>query len=247
VSRSRRVVVANWKMYSTKSDINNFFKIWNFGSALKLSHMIFCPSIVHAEYVHSLILEENDSIFTVCAQNVSHYSLGAHTGAVCVEMVKELGCRYILVGHSECRQDYVESDQLIAMKVERIIGSGLIPIICVGEREDIRERGDALQYVSEQIMRSIPMKYHNDELIIAYEPLWSIGSNQLPTNDEIETILAHIKLILPKAMTLYGGSVHSKTSKELARISALDGVLVGRASINAAELMEIISHIVEVE
>jgi triosephosphate isomerase len=228
-------------MYSTKSDVDSFFKMWDFKSALELSQMIFCPSIVHAEYVYSLLL--NHSKLAVGAQNISHYSLGAHTGAVCVEMVKELGCRYVLVGHSECRQDYGETDELVAQKVEKVIEAGLMPIICVGEREDVRAHGDALHYISEQVIRSIPAKYRNAELIVAYEPLWSIGSNRLPTNDEIEAILVQIKSTLPKAMTLYGGSVNAKTSQELALIASLDGVLVGGASINAVELMEIIKYI----
>lgn len=237
-----RLIIANWKMYlaadglrALLSKMSPYFD--------QMSQVVLCPSSIHIDYVSKALLQHPDILLG--AQNLSHYPLGPHTGGVNAEVLKELGCQYVIIGHSECRKDYTESDEIIAQKIARAIDVGMKPIICIGDYDQSGARSpeDILKYLSRQLSTLIAPQFHAAKLIIAYEPLWAIGSGVTPNNDDIHVILSHIKLIIPNAMTLYGGSVNAKTSKILATIPSLDGVLVGGASIQADEFIQVIRHI----
>ena len=166
-------------------------------------------------------------------QNVSKDLIGAHTGEIAASQLKSYGVEYCIVGHSERRTDQKETDTEIAEKIKNLYEQGIVPILCVGESREERESGR----VTEVIEREIDVATANltaeekDELIVAYEPIWSIGTGLIPTNNEIEEVFELIKELLPNTKVLYGGSANEKNIDELKECSLIDGYLLGGLSL----------------
>lgn len=170
-------------------------------------------------------------------QNVSEYRSGAFTGEISAEMLKSAGCKYALAGHSERRQLFGETNDCISAKVLRCLEAELIPVLCVGEVISDRESGAYFDVISKQLQS------FRAGCIIAYEPVWAIGSGKVPTLLQIEEMVLFIKnYIKNSAKVLYGGSVKPSNTKEICAISSVDGVLVGGASLVLSDAKEMISE-----
>ncbi|HLD76563.1 MAG TPA: triose-phosphate isomerase [Rickettsiales bacterium] len=195
------------------------------------------------------VLEERP--FAVGAQDCHFAESGSFTGDISVGNLLEVGAEFVIVGHSERRSKHFESDGIIAQKIKTIAAKGLTPILCVGESKEQRDLGKHLEFVYHQILRSIPKDIHLERLIIAYEPIWAIGSGIVPTQAQIVEMAKLIKRICVEKIAkvanefalLYGGSVSTKNAKEILTIANVDGLLVGGASLDASGFFEICKQV----
>lgn len=174
------------------------------------------------------------------AQDVSPHKNGAYTGDISAEMLKEAGCSHVIVGHSERRQYHAETSTLVAQKAAAALDAGLMPIICVGETLAQREAGAAKAVVAEQIAESIPQNASISDYLVAYEPVWAIGTGKVASQEDIDAMHTHIKACVAGVRVLYGGSVKAANARSILLSNAVDGVLVGGASLAADEFTAII-------
>lgn len=240
----KKLVAGNWKMHgslaSNKALLEGLCKALPRLNKIDVSVM---PPTVYLAQAAALLGEAGSSI-AVGAQDVSAHSEGAFTGQISAAMLKELGCRYVLAGHSERRALCGESDREVAAKALAAMNSGLIPILCVGETLVEREAGQALEVVSRQVQAVAEVLGTKlDQLVVAYEPVWAIGTGLTATPAQAQEVHAHIRQQLGEAgdaMTvLYGGSVRADNAAELFAQPDIDGALVGGASLKAEEFAEI--------
>ncbi len=174
---------------------------------------------------------------------------GAHTGDVSAEMLADAGCRYVIVGHSERRADHGEGDTEVRAKAEAAAAAGLVPIVCVGETAAQRGAGAALQVIEDQVSGSLPAGVAGSNLVIAYEPVWAIGTGQTATPADVAEVHGHIRELLGRLLggagaakavrILYGGSVKPDNAAELLAVADVDGALVGGASLKAEDFWAI--------
>jgi triosephosphate isomerase len=171
---------------------------------------------------------------------------GAYTGDIAAPMLRDLGCSYVIVGHSERRAAHGENDQQVRAKATAARATSMTPILCIGETLAEREAGQALDVVGRQLDGSLPEKVEASKLVIAYEPVWAIGTGRTPTAAEVAAVHAHIRAVLAAKLgdagetrILYGGSVKPENARELLGIANVDGALVGGASLVAADFWAI--------
>ncbi len=185
-------------------------------------------------------------------QDCHHEASGAHTGDISASMLADAGAQFVIVGHSERRADHGESDEIVCAKAEAAIGSGLKPIICVGETESQRDAGEAESVVAAQLAASIPDAAEQHEVVVAYEPVWAIGTGRTPTLEEIATMHAAIRAQLSERFgagraetirILYGGSMKPQNAREILAVENVNGGLVGGASLLAKDFYTIISAV----
>lgn len=179
-----------------------------------------------------------------------HFDLkGAHTGDISPLMLKDLGCQYVIVGHSERRTDHGETNELIAKKAYSAIEAGLKVIICIGETEKERDENKTIEVCTAQIMGSVPSNSTAQNTVIAYEPVWAIGTGKTPTAEDVEEVHASIRKVIAKKLgranankmrILYGGSMKPSNAKELLALEDVDGGLIGGASLKVADFTAII-------
>lgn len=185
---------------------------------------------------------------TIGAQDCHQAEKGAHTGCVSAAMLQEAGAKLVIVGHSERRTDQGEGDALVCAKAEAAIGAGLIAIVCVGETEAERDAGRAVNIVEGQLDGSVPSAGTGATLVVAYEPVWAIGTGRTPSTADVAEMHAAIRARLKKLLgnegsnvrILYGGSVKPDNARELMAVADVDGALVGGASLTAAQFVPII-------
>lgn len=172
------------------------------------------------------------------SQNVSKDLVGAHTGEVAASQLKSYDVKYCIVGHSERRADQKESNEEIAEKIKRLYEQGITPILCVGETKEEREQAKVSAVIEEEINIATNnlTTEEKDELIVAYEPIWSIGTGLIPTTDQITEVFELIKDILPTTKVLYGGSANEKNIDELKQCELIDGYLLGGLSLKPESL-----------
>jgi triosephosphate isomerase len=198
-----------------------------------------------AEELNQIILRERP--IRLGAQDCHHEIGGSFTGDISATMLAKVGCEYVIIGHSERRDMHFETNEIIAKKIEMALSQKLIPIICVGENKEVREQGKHLEFVYRQIMKSISPQANFQKLVIAYEPIWSIGTGLTPTTEQISEMARLIKKIFDEKLqdrakqyfTLYGGSVTSQNSAEILAINGINGLLVGKASLDVEEFVKI--------
>lgn len=234
-----KLVVGNQKAYLKRDEVLDFIeKTKNYDC----SETIICPSSVYLD----LYLDKSNYI--VGSQDVSERPLGATTGEISAEQLNSIGVAYSIVGHSERRKDQHETSPMLVNKINRLFQNDITPILCIGETKEEKENNVTKDVVGKQIMEVFeeldPMKL--EKIIIAYEPIWSIGTGLIPTNEEIEDTIAYIKdLIVDKydkrVAVLYGGSVNKGNIDELNKIDLVDGYLIGGASTKAEEFLYIMS------
>jgi triosephosphate isomerase (TIM) len=246
--------IANWKMYWT-FDETIIFVTKHYDGLLALcqnqsSQLVLCPS--HPT-IYPLVQMFNDSDVAIGAQDCSEHHKGAFTGQVSANNLKSTGCQYCIIGHSERRLLLAESSQTIANKCLQLLEAGIIPIICFGETMEQHKQGTTLRVLEEQLAPVIALlqakKLMLDTMIIlfAYEPVWAIGSGQIPTVDHLETVHAWLSSFLIKAIPtlryrfIYGGSVAENTIDILKKHSFIGGLLIGGASLDFQELEKIVN------
>lgn len=190
--------------------------------------------------------------FHVGAQNCHHEEKGAYTGEVSVDMLASVGAEYVLIGHSERRQYFKETNEQLARKVNLALSRGLLPIFCCGEPLTIRERGTHVGYVAKQLKASLFHLHEADfrKIVIAYEPIWAIGTGKTASTEQAQEMHAAIRVLVAKkygkavaddTSILYGGSCNAQNAPELFRQPDVDGGLIGGASLKAADFVAIIN------
>ncbi|HVY84849.1 MAG TPA: triose-phosphate isomerase [Caulobacterales bacterium] len=245
---SRKPLIAgNWKMHGRRADLAALRAVADAvgPAAAAAVDILFCPPV-------TLVAEAAAAVkglpILVGAQDCAEFSDdGPYTGEVSAPMLKDAGASHVIVGHSERRAGRAESDTQVRIKAETAALSGLAPIVCVGETLDTRLSGAAGEWVGRQLAGSLP-HVAPIGLTIAYEPIWCVGTDRIPTTREIEAMHAQIRGALSarfgaaseRVRVLYGGSVSAKNAAEILAIEGVDGVLVGRASLNAADFAAII-------
>ncbi|XZG70052.1 triose-phosphate isomerase [Chitinibacteraceae bacterium HSL-7] len=238
----RPMVVANWKMHGSLAMCRDMLPRLVHGVPPDVS-LLVCPP---APFLAACAPLLEHSPVVLAAQNVAERASGARTGQWSAGMLADLGCRYSLVGHSECRQHYFENDALIAAKARACQRAGLTAIVCVGESLDERERGMTAAVLRNQLDWLMTTPGWRSA-VIAYEPLWAIGSGCPATPQEAQQVhamirdyLAKVDAVAASAMpVLYGGSVRPDNAAALLAMSDVDGLLVGGASLDAGDLLAI--------
>lgn len=242
----KKLVAANWKMHGDLRTNEGLLAGVANGLDGVSCDVVICPPYPYLAQGASVLKGTSVSLG---AQNVSEHTSGAFTGEVSVSMLVDVGCRYVLIGHSERRALFGESDQVVATKFELALSAGLIPVLCVGETAAERKAGDTLAVVSRQI-RSVMDRVGVLAIgsgVVAYEPVWAIGTGLTASPDQAQEVHAAIRalvagadpLVAQKLRILYGGSVKPQTASELFAQEDVDGGLIGGASLVVGDFLAI--------
>ncbi len=241
------LVAGNWKLNGSLETISELVSgISNQLSEVTTAELAVCPPFVYLGYVQQLI----DGVdISLGSQDCSDQDSGAYTGEVAAAMIKEFGCKYIIVGHSERRLIYGESSEIVAIKYEQVKKNNLVPILCVGETLQEREDGHTEVIIAKQLDAILDRLGIQGFLntVIAYEPVWAIGTGQTATPDQAQEVHEFIrnkldalnKDIAANIRILYGGSMKPNNAKQLLKQNDIDGGLIGGASLNAEDFIAI--------
>lgn len=247
MSSRRPLIAGNWKMNGLKADADLLAQ----GLAARYTEaaapgfeMLLCPPAVLIGQVAGLVA---GSGLLVGGQDCHSQEKGAHTGDISAWMLRDAGCSHVIVGHSERRADHGESDAVVKDKAQAAQAAGLVAIICVGETETERDRGEALAVVCEQVKGSLPDGATAANTVIAYEPVWAIGTGRTPTPEDVAEMHAAIRQQAGAVMgggeqslrILYGGSVKPSNAQEFLGLTDVDGALVGGASLKVDDFWAI--------
>jgi triosephosphate isomerase len=243
----RPFVAGNWKMHGSRAENAELIEALLLGvPGQTTAEIVVCPTFVHLWEVGRLLKASNVSLG---AQSVCAEPIGAFTGEVSAAMLKDVGCRYVIVGHSERRAIYKEDDALVARKFLAAQGQGMIPILCVGETLEERERGATNSVVVRQLSAALDLAgvaaFAN--AVVAYEPVWAIGTGKNATPEQAQEVHAHIRSVVEardakiaaRLRILYGGSVKASNAREIFGMTDVDGGLIGGASLKADEFLKI--------
>ncbi len=234
---TRKLIAGNWKMNGSVTALSEIDAIAKAARPLAVDVTI-CPPF-------TLIAPACGRGIAIGAQDCHARVSGAHTGCVSADMLVEAGAIYCIVGHSERRTDNNETDADVRAKAEAAIAAGMTAIVCVGETLSERESGDAAAVVKRQLAGSLPGIL--DKSIVAYEPVWAIGTGRTPSVDDVAEIHAEIRAIVGDGVRiLYGGSVNASNAADLLHIVNVDGALVGGASLTAAQFIPIVAAAVAI-
>jgi len=261
---SRKPIIAgNWKMNLLQSDAKALFDgissyLENY-TAVQLPTVVIAPVFTSINQVHSIACNCGcgGNKLSIAGQNCHWESSGAYTGEISVEMLKDAGCEYVIIGHSERRQYFSETDEMINKKAKAILAGGLIPIICCGETLEQREAGSTDVHIASQIRAALSGISSEDiaKSVIAYEPIWAIGTGKTCDSVEANRVIKMIRSVVSEVAgsqaadsirILYGGSVKPSTIEEQMSQSDIDGALVGGASLKADSFNEIIANTMKV-
>lgn len=244
----RRILIAgNWKLNGSKDSIGSLVSNLSAGvdSTSKVDVAV-CSPYIYVPFVESLLA---DSAISLGAQDVSMHASGAYTGEVAAGMLKEFSCKYCLVGHSERRELHGESDATVASKFKALKAEGIIPVLCVGESLEERDQGITMSVVEKQLMAVIDECGIDaiDGSVIAYEPVWAIGTGRTASPEQAQEVHAGIRALLErfnkdiavKTQILYGGSMNPANASALLAMQDIDGGLIGGASLKADDFLTI--------
>jgi len=235
----RPMVIGNWKMYTEVADAHVLAtSIRNYASNIKGIEIVLCPPIIWLSEILSIVGKGGK--IELGAQNMFHEKEGPYTGEISPMMIKNLA-KYVIIGHSERREYFGETNLDVNEKVIAALRAGLYPIICVGEKKkSVRYPTSAVNQLKEALAH-VPKKYYKD-IIIAYEPVWAIGTGENADPEYAAKVIAQLRqLVLRESPILYGGSVNSKNAAGFAERPEIDGLLVGGASLRASEFVKICS------
>ena len=242
----KTIVAGNWKMNASKDSVESLVTDILSGASDVSAEIIVCAPFPYLSQVEVLIEGSN---LMLGAQNLNVNASGAFTGEVSAEMIKDFGANHVIVGHSERRSLYGETSEIVAEKTKAAIDSGLTPILCLGESLDQRESGKTESVVSEQLNKVIKMvgieAFNN--IIIAYEPVWAIGTGVTATPEQAQAVHKFIRDLLAssdqdiadKTAILYGGSMNAGNAVELISCADIDGGLIGGAALKAEDFLQI--------
>lgn len=242
------VIAANWKMYKKRDEAEDFIVEL---LAENLDHsveVVICPP---ATLLHSVSGALADSSIKTGVQNIHWEKEGAYTGEISAPMAIDAGCTYCICGHSERRHIFDESSEMVTRKAQSALNAGLIPIICIGETLEERENGETMEILRGELLSSLAGIAHpTDSIVIAYEPVWAIGTGHVALPQDAEEAIAYIREVLREhwgnvadnISILYGGSVKPNNIKALMDCPNIDGALVGGASLKADSFAGIINY-----
>ena len=236
----RKYIVANWKMNKTIGEAVDFAKKVKAVTLGIDENFVICPTNI---CLKSVADELKNSKIKVGAQNCYKESHGAYTGEVSPAMIKDAGCDYVIIGHSERRQIFGETDELVNQKIKLAIESGLNVILCIGET--LEQKENYKQVLKAQLQTALDgVDANGENLIIAYEPVWAIGTGKVASIEDIKNVHAYIKQVAYSELkylppVLYGGSVKPNNAKEILELDDVDGVLIGGASLDVNSYVEI--------
>lgn len=244
----RPLIAGNWKMNGGSTALE---QITMLRALLDQAGAIDCDVLIcpPATLLHRVAQAAVGSPILVGGQDCHAKSSGAHTGDISAAMLADAGASHVIVGHSERRTDHGETSAMVREKAEAALANGLVPVICVGETEAEREAGTANQVVGDQVAASLPDFAAGAHIVVAYEPVWAIGTGKTATTADIEAMHAHIRDLLvarfgaagEAARILYGGSVKPSNAEEIIGVANVDGALVGGASLQAVDFFAIIA------
>lgn len=242
----RRLAAGNWKMNGLRAAMDEVAKL----AALHpspASEVILCPP---ATLIRTMAKVCADNCVTIGAQDCHENQSGAHTGDISAEMLADAGAEYVILGHSERRETYHESDEIVRQKTRAAWSAGLKAIVCIGETEGQRIAANTLDIIAGQLAASLPDAATGENLVVAYEPVWAIGTGRVPTLDEIGEVHDFIRMRLERRFgngvgrsvrLLYGGSMNPGNAAEIIAVPNVDGGLVGGASLKAEDFARIIT------
>lgn len=239
----KKYICGNWKMNKTSSEALEFAKEINEFEFNKVD-VLLAPSFVTLESLRKNLKDE----IKLAGQNVSEFDDGAFTGEVSTSMLKDIGVEDVIIGHSERREKFSESDEIINAKVKKALEDDLSVILCLGESLEVKEEGKEVEFVRDELLKSLDGVEDLENLTIAYEPIWAIGTGKTCSSEDAEIMCREIRNIInekygeisQKTRILYGGSVKPSNAGEILSKENIDGVLVGGASLKASDFIEII-------
>lgn len=243
----KKLIVANWKMNPTSlKEAKKLFEEIKKGIAAASAQgsgeptdVVICPPSLYLKE-----LCETRSHTVLGGQNMFSEDKGAFTGEISAKMIKDLGAEYVILGHSERRHIFGETDEMINKKVKKALEEGLKVIFCIGETQEQHDNGEKNKVLENQIKKGLDgisnLKFQIENLSVAYEPVWAIGTGNNCSVEETRTSLEFIKNLVPDARVLYGGSVKSENSGDYIKNANADGLLVGGASLVAQEFIKIV-------
>jgi triosephosphate isomerase (TIM) len=243
------LIAANWKMHKTIAEAEAFIAaLLPRVSTAEGVDVVVCPSFLA---LSALVDSTRGSRVAVYAQNMHQEPEGAFTGEVSVPMLVEVGVHGVILGHSERREQFNETDKALQLKVPAALDAGLVPILCVGETDDERERGDTERKLRHQVQEDLQRldTERLGEVVIAYEPIWAIGSGKVATPEQAQEAIAFVRALVADrspeqaelTRILYGGSVKPDNAAELLALPDIDGALVGGASLNPESFAAIVA------
>ena len=246
----KKVIAGNWKMNKLPNEAMEFIE--GIAPLIKDTNHEVILCVPYVDLFYSLLTVQGTNI-KIGAQNVHYEESGAYTGEISAEMLKSINVEYVIIGHSERRQYYNETDESVSLKVKKALEVGLKPIMCVGETLEQRENNETEKVITEQVKLGLSKLKKNQvqNVIIAYEPIWAIGTGKTATaedaNNSIKAIRNEIakeygKEVAENVIIQYGGSVKSTNAKELFEMSDIDGALVGGASLKVEEFAKIVEY-----
>lgn len=240
----RPLIAGNWKMNGTRASLAELDAVVAGAEQVPQADLLICPP---ATLIAAAAVKAAGTRVGIGGQDCHAAATGAHTGDISGEMLKDAGATAVIVGHSERRTDHGETDAVVQAKAEAAWRAGLMAIVCVGETQIERDAGKAKDVVGRQLAGSVPAGGTAANLVIAYEPVWAIGTGRTPTNVEIEEIHEFIRSNLVQNMKqfgsqmriLYGGSVKPANAAEILKLTNVNGALVGGASLKATDFLAI--------
>lgn len=242
-AKRRQLVVGNWKMNGSFQENASLLDAIRLGwQGEQAAEVVICPPF---PYIAQAVDRLAASTIMVGAQTLSEFEKGAYTGEVSASMLADLNCKFVIIGHNERRRMQRESDQQVAEKFIQAQRAGLIPILCVGESLDDRNKGLHLQTISNQlqaVFERVELEKFTDA-VLAYEPVWAVGTGKTATPDEAEEVHRFMRVQLgeigKRVRILYGGSVKAHNAQQLFALEDIDGALLGGASLDADEFLAI--------
>jgi len=240
----RNLIIGNWKMNGSLAHNEPLLQALADTVVPEDLSVAVCVPFPYLAQSQAIL---NNTCFLSGAQNVSEFDEGAYTGEVSASMLRDFGCHFVIVGHSERRQLFKETSQQVAQKAKRVIEAGMTPIVCIGETQDERDSGLTHAVVSEQL--AVVLEYLGasaNTMVLAYEPVWAIGTGKTPTPVQAQGVHTQLRAQLIAAgagdvSILYGGSMKADNAYDLLAESDIDGGLIGGASLKAEDFLEIIN------
>ncbi len=244
-SYTKPLIAGNWKMNGLNASVSEFRLMLSEANKLfNKVDLLICPPVT---LLQSFAQLTKDTDFSVGGQDCHINNSGAHTGDISAEMLADIGAKYCIVGHSERRADHHETNSIVHAKASAVWKSGTVAIICVGETDEEYIKRETLKVVENQLLESVPLGATSFNTVIAYEPVWAIGTGKTPTTDDVKNVHAVIRKHMTERFgeegtiirILYGGSVKPSNAQEILGVANVDGALVGGASLKAFDFIAI--------
>ena len=232
-----KIIAANWKLNGSRTFVENYLSEISIKDKNNDKNcVVICPPF-------PFLSKMKATNFYLGAQDCSSFEQGAYTGEVSAQIIKEFGCQFCIIGHSERRNVFNDNNDIISKKINNCIKNNIVPILCIGESLSQKKENLTEYILKEQIQKNLPRNIDANQFVIAYEPLWAIGTGLVPEMNDISKIHKYIKQKIFKndnIKILYGGSVKATNYKNILNLEGVDGLLVGGASINLDEFNKII-------